>query len=61
MLARDLGMTVGELGARMGYREFVSWIRFYAEEADSGRRAAHSGRAADLAQRAIAARKRRGL
>jgi len=32
-LARDLGMTVKELGERMTQREFCEWMAFYWAEA----------------------------
>lgn len=32
-LARELGMTVGELGERMSSREFTEWIALYKIEA----------------------------
>ena len=32
-IARDLGMTVAELGRRMSAREFYEWAAFYKWEA----------------------------
>lgn len=32
-LARDLGMTVGELRQRMSTAEFAQWVAFYVAEA----------------------------
>ena len=32
MLARELGMTVGEMGRRMTWHEFVTWMLFSNEE-----------------------------
>jgi len=40
-LARDLGMTVKELGERMTVREFAEWMAFYwaeAKEIESARK-----------------------
>lgn len=39
MLARDLGMTVAELGARMDYTEYVQWIALYEVEGEEQKRA----------------------
>lgn len=33
VLARELGMTVGELRRRMSVREFMQWCALYAVEA----------------------------
>lgn len=33
MLARDLHMTVAELGVRMSAAEFAQWTALYAQEA----------------------------
>ena len=33
MLARELGMTVSELGRRMTWQEFVTWMLFSNDEA----------------------------
>ena len=38
-LARDLGMTVAELGRRMSYHEFVAWSAFYDAEAELAEKA----------------------
>ena len=39
-LARDLGMTVGELDRRMTRREMTEWIAFYRYEARQQEKAA---------------------
>lgn len=33
MLARDLGMTVGELKRRLSHEEWIHWAAFYKIEA----------------------------
>lgn len=38
-LARDLGMTRGELRAKLSHREYVDWIAFYNVEAELKRKA----------------------
>ena len=38
MLARDLGMTVEELGERMDYTEYVRWIALYEVEGEERQR-----------------------
>lgn len=39
MLARDLAMTVAELGERMDYIEYVQWLALYAVEGEEQKRA----------------------
>lgn len=39
MLARDLGMTVEQLGRDMDYTEYVQWVALYEVEAEEQRRA----------------------
>lgn len=38
-LARDLGMTVGEMNVRMDSAEFTDWMAFYTLEAQDRERA----------------------
>jgi hypothetical protein len=39
VLARDLGMTVEQLGREMDYLEYVQWVALYEVEGDEQRRA----------------------
>jgi hypothetical protein len=54
-LARELGMTHGELLVRMTGHEFASWIAYYKLEADerekAQQRAEDQGRARSMAGR----------
>ena len=53
-LARELGMSVAELGRSMSWREFLRWVAFYELEAHgaSGGRG-HQARAHEMARAAI--------
>ena len=48
-------MTVSEMGARMSFPEFLSWVAFYRHEADSHKASSHTERAEVLAHQAIRA------
>lgn len=39
ILARDLGMTVEELGERLDYQEYIHWIALYEVEGEETKRA----------------------
>lgn len=39
MLARDLGLTVEQLGQAMDYGEYVQWIALYEVEGEEQQRA----------------------
>lgn len=39
MLARDLGMTVEQLGESMDYTEYIEWIALYEVEGEEQQRA----------------------
>ena len=58
-LARDLGMTLSEMGSRMSFREFLSWAAFYKLEAADLKGGSHRARADQLAHDAISAQKGR--
>lgn len=39
ILARDLGMTVEQLGVALDYQEYVQWIALYEVEGEEQKRA----------------------
>ena len=59
VLARDLGMTLSEMGSRMSFHEFVSWAAFYKLESADLKGDSHRARADQLALDAISAQKGR--
>ena len=52
-------MTLSEMGARMTFREFLSWATFYKLEAEGASGGSHRQRAAALARDSISAQKGR--
>lgn len=51
ILARDLGLTLAELEARMGGDEYLRWRAFYAYEVWKAEEAAREARVRDKAAR----------
>ena len=60
VLARDLGMTVADLGRRMSSAEFTDWIAFYKLEQDDRKAAMRDARAKAAAKGAKRAARRKG-